>query len=153
MQRFGFLFATCGPIGYVPVASGTFGAAVGLLVWMLVVWVGSPAAEAAAIGLLVVAGTWASTIAERRLGIDPAPVVIDEVVGMLITLAFMDLSAFGVFIGFLVFRVLDIVKPWPADRFERLPGGLGIMADDAMAGLYGNLLLRGAVALAPAWLA
>ena len=153
MQRLGFLLATCGPVGYVPVASGTFGAAVGLLVWTPMVWAGSPAIEAATIALLLVVGTWGSTIAERRLGIDPAPVVIDEVVGMLVTLAFIDLSALGVFVGFLVFRVLDIVKPWPADRFERLPGGVGIMADDVMAGVYGNLLLRGAVALAPAWLA
>ena len=54
--------------------------------------------------------------------------------------------------GFLVFRVLDIIKPWPARGFERLPGGLGIMADDVMAGVYGNLLVRLAIFLAPAFL-
>lgn len=152
MQRLGFFLATCGPVGYVPVASGTFGAAIGILVWMLVDATGSAAVEAATIAALLAAGTWGSTIAERRLGVDPSPVIIDEVVGMLVTLAFIELSAMGVVVGFLVFRVLDIVKPWPADRFEHLPGGLGIMADDVMAGVYGNLLLRAATALAPAWL-
>ena len=57
------------------------------------------------------------------------------------------------FVGFLVFRILDVVKPWPAARFESLHGGLGVMADDAMAGIYGHLLMRLLILLAPAgWL-
>ena len=104
---------------------------------------------------LFAAGAWAGNVAERYFGgIDPGPVVIDEVMGMLITLMFVPVSWAGALVGFLVFRVLDIVKPWPAAGFEELPGGIGVMADDAMVGVYGNLLLRGLIWLTPAgWLA
>jgi phosphatidylglycerophosphatase A len=73
-------------------------------------------------------------------------------VGMLVTLAFLPVSATGAIVGFFVFRVLDVVKPWPSARFERLPGGLGVMADDGMAALYGNLAMRGLIAVTPGWL-
>jgi phosphatidylglycerophosphatase A len=59
----------------------------------------------------------------------------------------------GAIVGFLLFRALDVFKPWPSGRFERLPGGLGVMADDGMAALYGNLVMRALIALAPGWLA
>jgi phosphatidylglycerophosphatase A len=79
---------------------------------------------------------------------------MDEVVGMLITLAFLPVNWVGALVGFLVFRLLDVYKPWPAARFERLPGGLGVMADDGMAALYGNLVMRVLMLAAPAgWLA
>jgi phosphatidylglycerophosphatase A len=72
---------------------------------------------------------------------------------MLITLLFVQVNLAGAIVGFLVFRVLDVVKPWPSARFEKLPGGLGVMADDGMAAIYGNLLMQGLVRLAPAgWL-
>jgi phosphatidylglycerophosphatase A len=80
-------------------------------------------------------------------------VVIDEVLGMLVTLALLPLSMTGVVAGFLIFRVLDVIKPYPAGRLEHLHGGLGIMADDAMAGIYGNLLLRAGILFSPSWLA
>jgi phosphatidylglycerophosphatase A len=93
-------------------------------------------------------------VAEHHFGrIDPAPVVLDEVVGMLITLAFLPVSIGGALVGFLVFRILDVIKPWPSARFESLPGGLGVMADDGMAAVYGNLVMRGLIAVAPVgWL-
>ena len=73
---------------------------------------------------------------------DPGPVVIDEVMGMLITM-FMNPGGWVVAIaGFLLFRLFDIVKPFPARRLEKLPGGTGIMADDAMAAVYANVALR-----------
>ena len=75
--------------------------------------------------------------------------VIDEVAGQLLTLLLVAPNWLGIVGAFFIFRVLDIIKPWPAGRFERLPGGVGIMADDLMAGLYGNLLLRGAGLLLP----
>ena len=79
--------------------------------------------------------------------------MLDEVVGMLITLALLPVNLTGAIVGFLVFRVLDVVKPWPSGRFERLPGGLGVMADDGMAAVYGNLVMRILMAVAPAgWL-
>ena len=72
---------------------------------------------------------------------------------MLITLAWIPVTPLGALAGFLIFRVLDVVKPWPARQFEALHGGLGVMADDGMAAVYGQLLLRGLVFFAPAgWL-
>jgi phosphatidylglycerophosphatase A len=59
----------------------------------------------------------------------------------------------GVVAGFLIFRALDVIKPFPAGRLEHLHGGLGIMADDAMAGIYGNLVLRAGILFFPSWLA
>ena len=153
MNRMGLFIATCGYLGHVPVAPGTFGSAAGLVVFYAVRSVGSPFVELSTIVLLFAIGIWAGTVAERHYGaVDPAPIVLDEVVGMLITLAFLPVNAVGAMVGFLVFRVLDVVKPWPSARFERLPGGLGVMADDGMAALYGNLAMRGLIAVAPGWL-
>ena len=154
MRRLGLFIATCGYIGYAPVAPGTFGSAAGLAVFYAVRSSGSSAVELATIVILFLVGIWSGTEAEHHFGgIDPGPVVVDEVVGMLITLALIPVNAAGAFVGFLVFRVLDVVKPWPSAQFERLPGGLGVMADDGMAALYGNLIMHGLIWLAPAgWL-
>ena len=109
--------------------------------------------EVAAILVLFAIGIWSGTVAEHHFGgIDPAPVVMDEVVGMLITLAFVPVSLTGAIVGFLVFRVLDVFKPWPSARFERLPGGLGVMADDGMAAIYGNAVMHGLIWVTPGWL-
>jgi phosphatidylglycerophosphatase A len=153
-QRLGLFIATCGYIGYAPIAPGTFGSALGLLVFFGVRSTGSVAIELATIAVLFAVGIWSGTVAEHHFGgIDPAPVVLDEVVGMLITLALLQVSFGGAIVGFLVFRVLDVIKPWPSARFEKLPGGLGVMADDGMAALYGNLVMRGLIAIAPeGWL-
>src|SRR5215217_1562371 len=154
MRRLGLFIATCGYIGYAPVAPGTFGSAAGLVVFAAVRSSGSPVLEAVVIISLFLIGVWSGTEAEHHFGgVDPAPVVMDEVVGMLITLAFIPVTWIGAVVGFLVFRVLDVFKPWPAARFERWPGGLGVMADDGMAALYGNLLMHALIAIVPAgWL-
>jgi phosphatidylglycerophosphatase A len=153
MNRVGLFIATCGYLGYVPVAPGTFGSAAGLAVFVLIRSTGSTTAEATAILILFAIGIWSGTVAEHYFGgIDPAPVVMDEVVGMLITLAFLPVNVTGALVGFLVFRVLDVVKPWPSAGFERLPGGLGVMADDGMAAIYGNLLMRALIWVTPGWL-
>jgi phosphatidylglycerophosphatase A len=154
MQRLGLFIATCGYVGYVPVAPGTFGSALGLLVFLAVRSTGSAVVELGVIALVFAVGLWAGTVAEHHFGgIDPGPVVIDEVFGMLITLALLPVTLTGAIVGFLVFRVLDVIKPWPSAGFERLPGGLGVMADDGMAAIYGNLVMRGLIALLPGWLA
>ena len=150
MQRLGLFIATCGYLGYVPVAPGTFGSAAGLAVFVAVRSTGSVAVELGAIAVIFALGLWAGTVAEHHFGgIDPGPVVLDEVVGMLITLAFLPVNVTGAIVGFLLFRVLDVIKPWPSARFEKLPGGLGVMADDGMAALYGNVAMRGLLAVAP----
>ena len=135
MTRLAMFLATTAYVGYAPVAPGTFGSAAGLAVFYAVRTWGTPQLELLVIALVLVLGVWSAHVAEGVLGKDPGPVVIDEVAGMLMTLALLPVSLPGAIAGFLVFRVLDIVKPWPAGRFEALPGGFGIMADDAMAGI------------------
>jgi phosphatidylglycerophosphatase A len=154
MNRLGLFVATCGYLGYVPVAPGTFGSAAGLAVFYAVRSTGSTGVELAAIVVLFAIGVWSGTVAEHHFGgIDPGPVVLDEVVGMLITLALLPVNVTGAIVGFFVFRVLDVVKPWPSAGFERLPGGLGVMADDGMAAIYGNLVMRGLIFMVPGWFA
>ena len=153
LRRLGVFIATCAHVGYAPVAPGTFGSAVGLVVYYLVRRQASTAVELGAIALLLVVGLWSATEAEHHFGgIDPGPVVIDEVIGMLITLALHPVNVAGAIVGFFIFRVLDVVKPWPARRLELLPGGFGVVLDDVMAGVYGNLLMWGLVRLLPSWL-
>jgi phosphatidylglycerophosphatase A len=140
--------ATALGVGYAPVAPGTFGSAVGLLLW----WVlpRSLLVQAAAIVVSLVAGSWSAGVAERHFGrSDPGQVVIDEVMGMLVTMFGVTAGWTGALAGFLLFRAADIVKPFPANRLERLPGGLGVMADDLMAAVYANLALRVVLALSP----
>jgi phosphatidylglycerophosphatase A len=154
VTRLAVFLATAAYCGYFPVAPGTVGSAAGLLVYTLVWWSGSPILEVALIAGLFVVGVWAGTIAERYFGgIDPGPIVIDEVVGMLITLAFIPVHVSGALAGFVLFRIFDVIKPYPAGRFESLHGGLGVMADDAMAAVYANLSLRLLLWVLPAWLA
>ena len=154
MHRLGLFVATCGYLGYVPVAPGTFGSALGLVVFFAVRSTGSVTVELSVIALVFAVGLWCGTVAEHHFGgIDPGPVVLDEVLGMLITLALLPVNITGAIVGFVVFRVLDVVKPWPSARFERLPGGLGVMADDAMAAIYANLVMRALIALLPGALA
>lgn len=153
MTRLAVFLATFGDCGYAPVAPGTVGSAAGLVVYLLVWWTGSRAVEAGLIALLFAAGVWAGTTAERYFGgIDPGPVVIDEVVGMLITLAFIPVGISGALAGFVLFRIFDVIKPYPAGRLERLHGGLGVMADDAMAAVYANLSLRVLQWMLPGWM-
>ncbi len=154
VHRLGVFIATCGYLGYVPIAPGTFGSALGLAVFAAVRASGSTAVEVAVIAAVLGIGIWSGTVAEHHFGgIDPGPVVIDEVFGMLITLALLPVTATGALIGFVVFRVLDVIKPWPSAGFEKLPGGLGVMADDGMAAVYGNLVMQGLILVAPAgWL-
>ena len=154
LTRFGVLVATCGPLGYAPVAPGTVGSAAGVAIALLLQRTVSPGVELASIALGFLGGIWCSSAAERQFGgTDPSAVVFDEVIGMLITMALLPLTPLGALVAFLLFRVLDVIKPWPASRFEQLHGGLGIMADDGMAGVYGHLVLRGLIAVSPlGWL-
>ena len=152
MTRLAVFLATVGYCGYFPVAPGTVGSAAGLVFYLLVWWAQSPVFEVSLILVLFGAGVWAGTTSERYFGgIDPGPIVLDEVVGMLITLAFIPVSLSGALIGFLLFRVFDVIKPFPAGRLENLHGGFGVMADDAMAAIYANIVLRLIAYLWPGW--
>ena len=146
MTAVALAFATVCGVGYAPIAPGTFGSAAGLLLWWLLP--STPAVQVSAILVLFVVGSWSGSVAERHFGrTDPGQVVVDEVLGMLITLLFNPVGWAGAFLGFLIFRVADVIKPYPANRLERLRGGVGVMADDAMAAVYANLVLRTALAL------
>ena len=153
LRRIGVFIATCAYVGYAPVAPGTFGSAIGLAVFYVVRYQRSTTVEVAVIVALAAVGLWSATEAEHHFGgIDPGPVVIDEVIGMLITLAFIPVNTAGAIVAFFIFRFLDVVKPWPARRLEQLPGGFGVVLDDMMAGVYGNIVMWGLVRLMPATL-
>ena len=154
MTRLAVFVATVGYCGFFPFAPGTVGSAAGLVVYLLVWWTQSTLVEAGLIAGVFAVGIWAATAAEHYFGgIDPGPVVIDEVLGMLVTLAFMPVGLATALAGFVLFRIFDVIKPYPAGRFEQLHGGLGVMADDAMAAVYANLSLRAVVYFLPGWFA
>jgi phosphatidylglycerophosphatase A len=140
------VIATVGGVGYVPFAPGTFGSAAGMVVW----WLLGPSAalQALAIVLIFAAGVWSGSVCEGHFcTTDPGHVVIDEVTGMLITLFLNPVGWGGALLAFLLFRLADVIKPYPANRFEQLHGGLGVMADDCMAAVYANLALRALLAV------
>jgi phosphatidylglycerophosphatase A len=150
MPRIAVFVCSFGYIGFFPIAPGTVGSAAGVLVYLLFRWAGIPYFELPVIVGLFGLGILFGAASEKALGsVDPGPVVIDEVMGMLMTLFLVPVNWTGMLAGFLLFRVLDVVKPYPAQKLERLPGGLGIMADDAMAAIYANLALHAAYILAP----
>lgn len=133
--------ATCGPIGEIRFAPGSFAS---LLAVPLIVLTGNNTAFfLVTLCVLVVLGIWTSSIAARDLGQhDPSNVVIDEVCGMFISFFFVPLSWQVLTVGFLAFRFFDIVKPPPVRFFERFPAGWGIVLDDIAAGIYANLVLQ-----------
>ncbi len=150
LTQVAILSASCAYLGKSPIAPGTVGSAVGLAVWWGLDGQRGPAAEGGVILALLVLGIWSATEAARHFGrVDPGAVIIDEVVGMLISLAFVSVSAWGAIVGFFLFRLFDIVKPFPANRAEHLPSGWGIMLDDVVAGLYANLALRVLIGMVP----
>lgn len=126
--------ATLGPVGYVPVAPATAGSAVVVLVgWFL------PAPSiGVAIGLIA-AGTlvsiWICGEAEKQLGHDAHPIVADEVVGQSIALLWVPHVWWAFLTAFVLFRIFDVWKPLGAQQAQSLPGGLGVVADDVIAGI------------------
>ncbi len=150
-NRLALVVATFFGAGRFPIAPGTAGSAAALAPFLLVRWYGAPWIEAAVLVAVSAAGVWSAGVTERALGTtDPGLVVVDEVAGMLLTLLWLPVGVWGVVAGFALFRLFDIIKPYPCGRLERLDGGLGIMADDLMAGLYGQVSLRILLALFPA---
>jgi phosphatidylglycerophosphatase A len=136
------LLATGLGSGHFPVAPGTAGSALGvLLFWPLA---SLPVAlQVGASVVVFVLGALASTRVALRAGEkDPGLVVVDEIVGMWVTFIGLPLVPMTALAGFVLFRAMDVVKPWPARDFERWPEGWGIMADDVAAGIYAHLLLR-----------
>ncbi len=168
------VIATCG-VGYLPLAPGTWGSLVGIGLYVLVrgiamklffgsaagrnfnllhVYYGVVAFELAVVVMITLVGIWAASRTEKLSGRkDPSKVVIDEVAGQFIALMpvpfVLGAAWWSTILAFVLFRIFDIVKPYPARRFESLHGGLGIMADDVVAGVYAAVLV--AVAVVASW--
>ena len=146
VDRLALLISTVGGVGHAPLAPGTVASAL----TALALGVLSPSRLALVVFLLAVilVGTWAAQEAERSLGgKDPGAIVVDEVAGMALAVLTVPLTPAVLIAGFVLFRVFDIVKPYPANALQRLPGGVGVMIDDLVAGLYALLLLLLARAL------
>lgn len=130
-------------VGFVPIIPGTFGSLAAFVLYFPLLYVNRWPVYLAAVLVIVAFGVWASGKVEKDSRIvDPSFVVIDEVAGQLITLFLIPFSWVNIAAGFLLFRVLDIIKPFPARQAEKLPRGWGIMFDDVLAAIYGNLFLQ-----------
>lgn len=124
--------------GYSPVTPGTVGSLVGLALFAIPIF--SDMIPFLCIILTTFfAGVWTSAQLERTLGEDPQIVVVDEIVGMWISLILLPRTVFAVAVAFVIFRVVDTFKPFPARRVERVKNGWGVMLDDVIAGVYANL--------------
>ena len=141
------VFGTGFGAGYFPIAPGTVGSAVGVVIYLALVrlrvlsasnlsgWLSVAAAVFAA-------GCLAAWALEKRYGPDNRRIVVDEIWGMLVSLAFLPPQVGYVVAGFLLFRVFDIVKPFPGRRAERVGSGVGVMLDDGVAGVYACVVLH-----------
>lgn len=129
--------------GYLPIAPGTWGSLVGLLLVFLLHNL-SLTVYLAIVASLFLVGSFAAGEAEKILdNRDPGAVVIDEIVGMLIAMVAVPLTPLTMILGFILFRIFDILKPFPVNIFDqRFHGGLGIMLDDVIAGIYSLIVLQ-----------
>ncbi|MEE2687692.1 MAG: phosphatidylglycerophosphatase A [Chloroflexota bacterium] len=142
MKKVAWFVGTGSGVGLAPVAPGTFGTAAALLIYyVLPVPSGSPIfLSIILVGLVV--GIWATGILSTDNNPDPGKVVWDEYVGFWITCFLLPKTWGWLIFAFFIFRILDILKPWPIRRVESLPKGWGIMLDDVLAGIYGNLCIN-----------
>jgi phosphatidylglycerophosphatase A len=127
--------------GYSPYASGTVGSAASLL-FFLIPGFSHPYVIIPASIVFFVSGGFIAGRMEKVFGQDPSIVTIDEVVGMWIALWFIPVTFVNVGIAFLIFRILDILKPYPAGEIDKKSGGWNIMFDDVVAGIYANIILQ-----------
>ena len=145
MKRLALMVATWFGCGYFPVGPGTAGSLAAILIAAaLHAYAGAGRGTYLVLTLLLLLpGTWAATQTARIVGRkDPGLVVVDEVLGQWVTLLGATALRWQTFIAaFLLFRLFDIWKPWPVRQFETLPEGVGIVADDVAAGLYGAMVL------------
>lgn len=142
LLRWGIVFfATGGYFGYFPIAPGTAGSLLGILIY----WVAdlTPQMSSVIILLLFFLGIPVSEEAEKIFGKKDAPqIVLDEIMGAFLSVSFLPREISYIVAGFFLFRFFDIVKPFPIGRLEKLRGGFGIMLDDLLAALYTNLILQ-----------
>ena len=139
-DRLAIFVATGGGAGFAPKAPGTAGSVVGVLIYLLMEWLGAGAYSPHVIIFLFIVGTWSAHRVETFWGHDSQRIVVDEIIGQMITFVYaagrFRLPAAFVVAGFGLFRLFDILKPFPLRRLEKLNGGLGVIADDVGAGIY-----------------
>lgn len=136
------LISTCLGIGYIQKGAGTIAALFYCILWFLWARGISVFETLLLIALFLVVGVWSASKVESLWGEDSNKVVIDEWLGMSISLLALPLTLPYVALAFILFRFFDIAKPLGVRRAEALPGGWGVMADDVLAGIYANLLLQ-----------
>ena len=143
MRRLILALASNGGLGYAPVAPGTFGSLAGIPAYYLMGDL-SPAGYAGIWTVLLAVSFWAAEQAGRIFGVaDDGRIVIDELVGYLVAVAFLPFSWSSALLGFLLFRVFDVVKLPPAGWIDRnWKNGIGVVLDDVVAGLYSAAALR-----------
>jgi len=143
MKHFISLLATGFGVGYSPIAPGTLGTLVAILIYYFLSEIPSPLYEITLIGFFFLS-VWISENAERDFGKkDDQRIVIDEVIGFLVSMLWIPKTIRFVIIGFFLFRFFDILKPFPIRRLEKgFKGGFGVVLDDVVAGVYANIVLR-----------
>ena len=133
-------------VGFLPGMPGTYGSVITALVFWAVNFGTGPiplSIHLAAVGIITLIGIAASAEISRVSGVeDPSYIIIDEVAGQLITFLFLPAAWFNIIIGIAAFRIFDIWKPFPIRKLEDLGKGVGVMADDLLAGIYANILLQ-----------
>jgi len=148
------LISTCLGIGYTPKGGGTIAAAVCCIAWYFA-WAGGNehfSVWTLQLGITIgitLAGIWTANKVESEWGKDSYRVVIDEVAGMCLTLCFVPVRWQYIAVGLVFFRFFDIAKPLGIRKMEQLKGGVGVMMDDVLAGVYANLLLQIVVLIKP----
>jgi phosphatidylglycerophosphatase A len=150
LNHFFLLFSTGFGVGYSPVAPGTLGTLIAIPVYYFLSAIPSPIYEITLIGFFFLS-VWISENAEIFFGKkDDQRIVIDEMMGFLITMLWVPKVTHFIVIGFFLFRLFDILKPFPIRRLERgLKGGFGVVLDDVVAGVYANIILHLVVRIYP----
>jgi len=143
MNHFILLFATGFGVGYSPIAPGTLGTLIAIPLYYFLSEIPSPLYEITLVGFFFLS-VWISENAEIFFGKkDDQRIVIDEMMGFLITMLWVPKTTRFILIGFFLFRLFDILKPFPIRHLEKkFKGGFGVVLDDVMAGIYGNIILQ-----------
>ena len=145
-RKISLFLATGCFIGFIPGAPGTYGSLAATVSFYLIYRFSHrvlPELHLSVLGVIVIVGVVTSAEASLRFGSDDPPeVVIDEIAGQILTFLFLPVSSWNLILGMVLFRIFDIWKPYPIRRVESLKNGVGIMADDLLAGVYSNIVLR-----------
>ena len=145
-DRLYLTYATGLYIGFIPGAPGTYASFAATLLYFFIYRHSGrilPALHISSLCFITLAGVLASAAISRRTGEeDPSYIVIDEVAGQLLTFLFLPVNFLNLAVGFIAFRVFDMWKPFPIRKLESFENGVGVMADDLLAGVYANVLLQ-----------